>query len=111
MLIFSRSSCSLQSAVNILLEQLPNALLPPHPDLFIRRSRFTFSLSLRSRQITQLHLPNLQLEIPSIPRSREEIKRPAVLGTRNPRTQLDTEILNVENTSLRERERRVWTLL
>lgn len=80
--------------------QLSNPLLASHPDLLlIRLSIF------RSRQVPQLHLPNLKFVIPPIRLSRKQIKRPIVLRACDTRTKCDPKILNVKQASLRQWKR------
>jgi hypothetical protein len=75
---------------------LTNPLLSPHPYLPV-----TFrDLTTRYRQVPQFYLPNLKLVVAAISLSGEKIKGPPVLGTGQPGTQGDAEILNVEYTSL-----------
>lgn len=86
--------------------QLSNPLLASHPNLLLIR----FPI-LRSRQVPQLYLPNLKLVITAISLSRKEIKRPIVLRACDTRTQGDSKILNVKQTSLRQWKRGMRTLL
>lgn len=62
----------------------PDPLLPPDPDLHASISR------------SDLHVPDLELIRARAGASGVHIKRPFVLGTRDARTQRDSEILNVE---------------
>lgn len=62
----------------------PDPLLPPDPDLQASISR------------SDLHVPDLELIRARAGASGVHIKRPFVLGTRDARTQRDSEIFDVE---------------
>lgn len=73
---------------------LANPLLPSHPNFTLA------SFNAFHRDGTELNLPYLQPIITPIASASNQIKRPAVLGTCDARTQHNTKIFYVERCSI-----------
>lgn len=76
-------------------EYLTNSLLSAHPN---------FLVVLDIHDISQLHLPHLQLVAASISLACDDIERPVMLRTHDTGRQSDPKILNIEKIALREGE-------